>query len=77
MNKISIYRDGVWAGDGYLDADGQIVECSAVLGADHEASDETYSEIEDAISEEPQHETRYTGCGEIQRPDGCYSWAAH
>lgn len=75
MNKkISIFRNGVWAGDGRLDRDGQIVDCAAILGATEDASDETYVAIEDAISDEPQDAERYTGRGSIERPDGTYSW---
>lgn len=73
-SKISIYRNDVWAGDGYLDKDGCIVDCAAILGQDQDASDDTYVAIEDAITNEPQDAGRYTGEGEIDRPDGKYSW---
>lgn len=63
--KISIYRDGVWAGDGTIDEDG--IECSAVLGATQDASEETYAAIDWAYS-----------CGDrsgsVVRPDGEYTW---
>lgn len=72
-SKISIFRDGVWSGDGTIDRDGEI-ECSAVLGDDQDASDETYQMIMDALDEEPQDSGRYTGEGSIERPDGNYSW---
>jgi hypothetical protein len=71
--KISIYRDGVWAGDGRL-VDNEIVDCAAMLGRDQDESDETYEMICDALDEEPQDEERYTGVGSISRPDGEYSW---
>ena len=74
MSKITIYRDGVWAGVGRIDSDGEIVDCPAVLGPDQDASDETYEAIQDAIDHEPQDAERYTGSGEITRPDGVYSW---
>jgi len=73
MAKISIYHDGVWAGDGEL-RNGTIEDCPAILGADQDASDETYEAIEDAIADEPQDEGRYTGTGSVERPDGVYSW---
>lgn len=72
--KIEIYRDGVWAGTGRLDSDGEIVDCSAVLGPNQDASDETYEAIQDSIDSEPQDEGRYLGQGSIERPDGVYSW---
>jgi hypothetical protein len=71
---ITIYRDNVYDGTGRIDSDGQIRDCSAVLSPDQDASDETYAAIEDAITDEPQDESRYTGRGEITRPDGVYSW---
>lgn len=73
MSKITIYRDGVYCGEGTIDSDGDI-SCAAVLGADQDASDVTYESIQDAIDHEPQDEERYTGSGEVQRPDGMYSW---
>jgi hypothetical protein len=74
MATISIYRDDVWAGDGRLDGDGEIVDCPAVLGPDQDASDDTYEAIQDAIDGEPQDAGRYTGTGSVVRPDGTYSW---
>ena len=74
MRKISISKNGMWAGDGWLDDDNQIRDCPAVLGATPDDSDETYTMIEDAITAEPQDEGRYTGSGEIERPDGVYAW---
>ena len=71
MKKISIYRDDVWAGDGRLEDDGQIVDCPAVLGPDQEASEETYAAIASSIAAVPQ-KYRYTGS--IEQPDGTYSW---
>jgi hypothetical protein len=72
-NQITIYRDGVFAGQGTIDGDNEI-ECNAVLGPDQDASDATYEAITDAIGLAPQDEGRYTGTGSIQRPDGEYSW---
>lgn len=72
--KISIYRDGVWAGDGRLDKDGEIVDCPAILGPDQDASDETYEALCDAIDSSPQDSDRYTGEGSVERPDGVYSY---
>ena len=62
---INIYRDGVWAGGGEL-VDGEIVDCSAVLGGDQDESEETYCMIEEAIEE---------GKSEVVRPDGKYTWS--
>lgn len=66
-SKISIYRDGVWAGAGRIDADGEI-ECEALLGASQDDSDETYEAMADAIADEP------VPYGSVTRPDGEYSW---
>lgn len=70
---ISIYRDGVWAGDGRI-VDGCIVDCAAQLGPDVEASEDTYEAIEDAITDEPQDDDRHEGRGTVERPDGVYTW---
>jgi len=72
--KIAIYHDGVWSGEGWLDSDGEIRNCPAVLGANQDESDDTYEAIQDAIDSEPQNSGRYTGTGEVTRPDGVYSW---
>ena len=61
--KITIYRDGVWAGEGQVIC-GQIVDCPAVLGITQVDSDKTYEMIEDLMFCE----------GAIMRPDGVYSW---
>lgn len=61
---ISISRDGIWAGNGRL-VDGIIEDCSAILGADQDASDETYEAIQDAIQD---------GDESVQRQDGRYTW---
>ncbi len=65
MKQISISRDGVWAGDGRIDGDGEIVDCPAVLGADPDASDAAYEAIQEAIE---------SGEDEVTRPDGTYTW---
>jgi hypothetical protein len=70
---ITIFRDAVYAGEGHIDSTGTIV-CPAMLGDDQDASDATYEEIQDAIDSEPQDEGRYTGTGQVERPDGVYSW---
>lgn len=75
--RIDISRNGVWAGTGRIDGDGEIVDCSAVLGDTQDASDATYEAIQDAIDAEPQDEGRYTGTGTIDRPDGQYSWTVY
>lgn len=63
---ISIYRDGVWAGNGYVNRYGEI-ECSAILGSDQDASDSTYSAMSDGIESGEMS-------GSIVRPDGEYTW---
>jgi len=73
MTTINIYRNDVWAGTGTLTDDGLIDDCAAILGPDQDASDTTYTAIEDAISDEPQDD-RYTGAGSVERPDGTYTW---
>lgn len=71
MSKsIRIYRDGVWAGDGRLDPDGEIVDCPAVLGLDQDASDQAYEAIQDAIAEDDDGGWK----GSVQREDSVYSW---
>ncbi len=52
--KITIYRDGVWAGTGILDEDGYIRDCSAVLGKDQDESDQTYENIEAGIADDDE-----------------------
>lgn len=63
--EIKIYRDGVWAGTGTIDADGYIRDCAAVLGSDQDASDATYEAIEEAIE---------AGDDSVIRSDGEYTW---
>lgn len=67
--RITIYRDNVWAGDGRINEDGEIVDCPAVLGPDQDASDDTYEAIQDRIAED-----EWTGAGSVERPDGVYCW---
>jgi len=71
--KITIYHDGVWSGEGMIDSDGEII-CASMLGPNQDASDETYEAIQDAIDAEPQDAGRYTGSGDVERPDGTYHW---
>lgn len=68
MSKVSIFRDGVWVGDGYW-MYGIIRDCSAVLGADQDASEETCELLEDALAalDGPGGEVR------VERPDGTYT----
>lgn len=66
LQKISIYRDSVWAGDGVVDETGDIRDCAAVLGSDQDESDETYEAITDAIN---------SGETSVSRPDGEYTWS--
>lgn len=73
-SRITIYRNAVYAGEGRINTDGEIVDCPAVLGPDQDSSDETYEAIEDYLNLEPQEEGRYVLRGEIDRPDGVYSW---
>lgn len=69
-NRIRIYKDGVWAGDGRIENDGEIVDCQAVLGTNQDASDDTYEAIQDAIAEDDDGGWK----GSLQRPDAVYSW---
>ncbi len=67
MSKmISISRDGVWAGNGAV-VDGIIQDCAAILGANQDASEETYEAIEQQIADDKTD-------GSVSRPDGTYSW---
>lgn len=68
--RISIYRDNVWAGDGSINNDCEIVDCQAILGTNQDASDETYEAIQDAIAEDDDGGWK----GSLQRPDAVYSW---
>ena len=65
--KISIFRNNVWAGDGNL-VDGEITNCSAMLGKTQDDSNETYKMIEDMINSFKNE------CTEVIRKDGVYSW---
>lgn len=67
MSNISISLNGVWAGNGHVNAHGQIEDCAAVLGDSREASEATYVAIEDAIESGASE-------GSVERPDGVYSW---
>ena len=64
MKKVTITRDGVWAGDGLLRDDGVIVDCPAILGSGQDASDETYELLADALEED--------ALAVVTRPDGEY-----
>lgn len=59
---IEIYRDGIWAGRGTIDAGGHI-ECPAILGPDQDAAEECYEAIEGNLD-----------AGRLVRPDGVYTW---
>jgi hypothetical protein len=64
---IQIWLNGVWAGTGQVDEDGEITQCGAVLGPDQDASDEMYELISDAIAGGAE-------AGEVKRPEGVYSF---
>lgn len=64
--SITIYRNGIWAGNGYMNKYSEI-ECSAVLGKDQDASDETYEAITDQIENGDAD-------GSVSQPDGEYTW---
>lgn len=71
MSKISIYANGVWAGEGRF-LGGKIVDCPAVLGGSQDASDEIYESIEDAIAAGDESDAR-DGDG-IMIDGVSYSW---
>lgn len=71
--KVTIDRDGVWAGDGRWTDDCEIVDCAAVLGPDQDASDDTYEALCDALASLPQDEEHWRGPVSIDRPDGTYT----
>lgn len=66
--KVTISRDGVWAGDGRWTEDCEIVDCPAVLGQDQDASDETYELLCDALASLDGN-----GTVSVERPDGIYT----
>jgi hypothetical protein len=71
--KVTIYRDGVWAGTGRWTDDYEIVDCPAVLGTDQDASDETYEALCEALGHLAQDEAHWRGPVEVARPDGTYT----
>lgn len=71
--KVTISKDGEWAGDGRWTDDCEIVDCAAVLGADQDASDETYEMLCDELASLPQIDEYWRGPVSVQRPDGTYS----
>lgn len=73
MTKVTISRDGVWAGDGKWTDDCEIVDCAAELGADQDASDETYELLCGELSSLPQDEQHWRGPVSVDRPDGTYT----
>ena len=68
--KVIITRNGVWAGTGRWTDDSEIVDCAAVLGADQDASDETYESLCDVLASLPQTEDSWRGPVTVERPDG-------
>ena len=66
-NVIQIHLDGVWAGSGKVDDDGEITECGAVLGPDQDQSDEVYEAISDLIADGAE-------AGQVRRPEGLYTF---
>jgi len=71
--KVTIDKDGVWAGDGRWTDDCEIVDCAAVLGPDQDASDKTYEALCDALAQLPQDEDHWRGPVSVTRDDGTYS----
>lgn len=71
--KVTISRDGVWAGDGRWTDDCEIVDCPAVLGANQDASDETYEALCDELAGLNQSEEYWRGPVSVDRPDGTYT----
>ena len=71
--KVTIDRDGVWAGDGRWTDDCEIVDCPAVLGDDQDSSDGTYEALCDALASLPQDEGHWRGPAVVERPDGTYT----
>lgn len=67
VTKVTISRDGVWS------EQCGILDCSAVLGPDQDASDETYELLCDALAELPQDADRWRGPVSVERPDGVYT----
>ena len=57
---IEISCDGVWAGSGNLTMDGEIVNCSAVLGDNQRESDATYEAIQNVIADGEDSYGEYT-----------------
>lgn len=70
--KVTISHDGVWAGDGRWTEDCEITDCAAVLGADQDASDETYELLCEELASLPQDEEHWRGPVSVERPDGTY-----
>jgi len=73
MTKVTIYRDGVWAGDGRWTEDCEIVDCAAVLGDTSDTSDETYELLCHELANLPQDEEHWRGPVSVERPDGTYA----
>lgn len=71
--KVTICRDGIWAGEGRWTDDCEIVDCPAVLGPDQDASDDTYEAICQELSSLPQDEDHWRGPVSVERPDGTYT----
>jgi hypothetical protein len=71
MRKITIYADGVWAGEGKL-MGGTIEDCAAILGGSQDAAEAIYERIEDEIAAGDESEARD---GDGITIDGVsYSW---
>ena len=67
MTKVTICRDGIWAGEGRWTDDCEIVDCPAVLGS------ETYEALCEALAALPQDEQHWRGPVSVERPDGTYT----
>lgn len=68
--RVIINHDGVWAGEGRWTDDCEIVDCPASLGPDEDASDETYEDLSDALSEQPDAD--WYRPVRVERPDGTF-----
>lgn len=75
MTKVTISRDGIWAGTGRWTDDCTIEDCPAVLGDDQDASDDTYEALCHALASLPQDGEHWRGPVSVERPDGIYTAA--
>jgi len=71
--KVTICKDGVWAGDGRWTDDCEILDCPAMLGEDQDASDETYEALSEELANLDQSGECWRGPVSVRRPDGTYT----